>query len=39
MEKEANAQTEEETTEKKGTIQVSLVFNDFSYVILSEFVC
>jgi hypothetical protein len=35
MEKEANAQTEEETAEKTGKIQVSLVFNNFSCIILS----
>jgi hypothetical protein len=39
MEKEANAQTEKETTEKKSKIQVSLVSNDFSCVILPELFC
>jgi len=30
MEKKANAQTEKETTEKTGEIQVSIVLNAFS---------
>lgn len=37
MEKEKNAETEEETTEKKGEIQVRLVFNDFSCMFLFQF--
>jgi hypothetical protein len=37
MEKEANAETEEEEAEKTGKIQVSLAFNSFSRVVLSEF--
>jgi len=37
MEKEADAETEEETAEKTGEIQVSLVLSDFSCIFLSEF--
>jgi len=37
MEKEANATPKEEATEETVEIQVSLIFNDFSCISVSEF--
>jgi len=37
MEKKENAETEEETSEKTGEIQVTLLFNDFSSMFFLSF--
>jgi hypothetical protein len=37
MEKETHAPTEKETTEKTGTLQVSLLFNNFQAYAIPSF--